>query len=135
MSEPILLTFDQVASYETRLRPILAGAGSRFNYRYSVDDTLGFAKRDIWQLWIGEEDGEILYVGGTELVVYPSGLKSLLVKFIAGRKRELWQHHLATVLRWAKLQGCTMAEGICRKGWKRILPGWTHSYDYLEIKL
>lgn len=129
-----LLTHDQVHDYEIRLRPILERHGKPHS-RYSADDIFTLAKRDVLQLWLGVEGDQILYVGGTELTVYPSGLKSLLIKFVVGRKRHLWQHHLDTVLKWGKLQGCTISEGVFRKGWKRILPGWTHSFDYLERPL
>lgn len=131
----ILLQPDEVAGYESRLRPLLEKPGAKPSSRYSANETFDLAKRNIWQLWVGEENGDVLYVGGTELTVYPSGMKSLLIKFVAGHRRDLWQHHIDTVLDWGKLQGCSLAEGVFRKGWKRILPGWTHSYDYLERQL
>jgi len=76
--------------------------------------------------------GEICAVAGTRIVTYDTGLKAIDIKFGTGRDRHLWQHFMGDILRWGKSQGCALAEGSFRKGWRRVLPGWRHTHDSLE---
>jgi hypothetical protein len=95
-----------------------------------------YAEKGAWQIWIALDDrGEVCAVGATRFIVYDTGLKSLFVIFGTGRQRRSWQGFMADFLAFGKEQGCTIAEGHFRKGWRRILPGWFHSHDFLEREL
>jgi hypothetical protein len=133
--ELIMLEPEQIDENAERLAPFLANVASRSHGRYSVANILDLARRGVWQLWLILDGAAIAFVGGTELVLYPAGLKVLAVRFGTGRGRVVWQHHIETVLDWARAQGCTYSEGTFRKGWRKVLPGWTHTHDSLERAL
>ena len=87
----------------------------------------------MWQLWIAvDSEGSICAVAGTELVTYPTGLLALVIHFGTGRRREIWQHFMEDVVAWGKSRGCVLAEGAMRRGWRRVLPGWSHTHDFVD---
>jgi hypothetical protein len=90
----------------------------------------------MWQIWIAvDEAGEVCAVAGTRLIAYDTGLKTLFIYFGTGRRRDIWQHFMADMLEWAKAQGCTLAEGSFRRGWRRVFAAflpWRHTHDFLE---
>jgi hypothetical protein len=69
-------------------------------------------------------EGEVLGALIGYEVKYPSR-KSLAVLMIAGRSRQSWQDGMMeTVERAARNGGCDLIEGIGRKGFGRVLPGY-----------
>ncbi len=96
---------------------------------------LHFARIGDWQIWIYTDDRGLAAVMGTEVIQYPTGLRSIVFLFCTGRNRKKWQHHMVDVLAWAKAVGCGLAQGPFRIGWRRVLSGWSHSHDFLERPL
>jgi hypothetical protein len=133
--ELIMLQPEQIAEHEERLQPFVANVASRSHGRYSVADIFDLARRGIWQIWLAIDGKEVAAVAGTELVLYPSGLKVLAIRFGTGKGRERWQHYMDVLLQWGTAQGCTYSEGAFRKGWRKVLPGWMHTHDSLERSL
>ena len=126
---------DQIDEYEPRLRVTIENVAARSSGRYTAENILEFARRGIWQIWLVTEGDEVVFVGGTEVLVFPSGLDGFAIRFGTGHGRKQWEHHMDTVLAWGKARACgrpTLVEGAFRKGWGRVLPGWTHSHDLLE---
>lgn len=132
MSELSVLNPEQIDEYEPRLRSTIESIAARSSGRYTADNILGFARLGEWQIWLIHDAGEIIFIGGTEIVVFPSGMKGLVIHFGTGRGRKHWSHHMDTVLAWGKHQGATLCNGAFRIGWRRVLPGWTHTHDVLE---
>jgi len=79
----------------------------------------------------------VVAVAGTKLITYDTGLRSIFLLFGTGRHRQDWQQFEADIRAWAKDQGCTLAEGCFRIGWRRIFRrfGWVHTHDFLERAL
>lgn len=125
----------EVAAWATRLYPTIAAACLRSNGRYAPHHVLEFAGGGQWQIWLVLEGDEISFVCGTEIIEFPTGLKAIAFRFGTGTGRERWQDRITDVFAWAKAEGCTMAEGFFRKGWKRVLPGWIHSHEFLERRI
>lgn len=131
----ILIRLEPVAITATwpRIESWIADAAERSHGRYTAALIRAYAERGLWQLWLAiDETKEICAVGGTRIITYDTGLKTLFVMFGTGRNRKAWQHFMDDFLAYGKSQGCTLAEGSFRKGWRRIFPGWTHTHDFLE---
>jgi len=72
------------------------------------------------QLWLAVENGEVLCVCVTEILVYPLG-KIASVCFTTGRDYKKWAHYMLALTDWAKREGCYRMEAFARPGWFRIL--------------
>lgn len=104
--------------------------------RYRAGDVLDFARRGIWQIWVIRNDQEnVVFVGATEILDYPTGLRALAWRIGVGSGLEDWKHMMADILAQAKEVGCTIAEGNFRVGWRRVLRDWKHTHEFLERDL
>lgn len=119
------------------IEAMVADACARSRGRFESRHVQVFARSGIWTLWlvVEEEDRKIVFVGGTDFNVYPTGLKTIWWRFGTGEGRENWQHLMAEILAWAKLQGCAKGEGVFRRGWRRVFTDWQHTHEFLEIDL
>lgn len=138
VAEAILVRLEPSALAATwpKIEYAVSKAADRSHGRYTADLIRGYAQAGQWQIWIAVDDkGEICAIAGTRIAIYDTGLKAIDIKFGTGRRREIWQHFIADLLSWGKTQGCTLAEGSFRKGWRRVLPGWTHTHDSLQRDL
>lgn len=125
-----------IAATWPRIEQDVVQACLRSHGRYSAPLVRKYAEQGLWQIWLAiNQAGEVCAVAGTRIVAYDTGLKALDIKFGTGRQRKIWQHFMADLLAWGKEQGCTIAEGSFRKGWRRVLPGWSHTHDCLERSL
>lgn len=134
MSEIEVIRPDLIDQYAHNIHWGIVAAAERSSGRYTVENIFDLARRGIWQVWIISEDKDILCIGGTEIISFPSGLKTLSIPFVAGKDREKWLHHMDDVLAWGKAQGATLAEANFRRGWG-VFPGWTHKTNLLERAL
>jgi hypothetical protein len=114
---------------------MISDACAKSSGRYTEPLIKEFAASGLWQIWFAVDDAGICAVAGTEMITYPTGLKVIAIRFGTGRERLKWQHFMEDVVAWGRSQGCTMAEGAFRRGWKRVLPGWHHGHDSLERAL
>ncbi len=105
------------------------------NGRYEASHIKDFARSGVLQIWVAADGAKAHSVGATELVTYPTGVKALVWKFAVGESREEWLRFMDIVKAWAKAEGCALVEGGFRRGWRRILVGFTHTHDFLETKL
>lgn len=125
-----------IAATWPRIEKLVTAAAERSHGRYTAALVKSYAEQGKWQLWIAVDGaGEIIATAGTRFITYDTGLKSIFVIFGTGRLRHLWQHFMADLLVFGKAHGCTIAEGSLRRGWRRILPGWTHTHDFCERAL
>lgn len=119
-----------------RIEEWVSEACSRSSGRYASDHVRRFAKDRIWQLWLVTAGAEVIFVGATENLIYPTGLKTIAWRIGTGEGREFWQREMMEfVLRQAKDEGCEMAEGSFRPGWRRVFPDWKHTHEILERSL
>lgn len=135
MTDLSVLNPDQIAEYQPRLQSIIEAVAAHSSGRYTAQNIFDFARKGAWQIWLIHEGEEIVFIGGTEVVTFPSGMTGFVIRFGSGSGFKNWLHHMETVLDWGKLQGATLCEGAFRIGWRRVLRGWTHSHDLLERRL
>lgn len=115
-----------------KIETAVENAARRSRGRYTAPLIKEYARKGLWQIWIVIDDGGICGVCGTQLFTYDTGLKELTFRFCTGRDREKWQHFVDDIIAWGKANGCGIAAGIMRRGWRRVLPNWNHTHDYLE---
>lgn len=111
----------------------VSAACARSNGRYEAHHVHEYARLGQWQIWqVTDRSRETVFVLGTQIITYPTGIKSLDIRFGTGQGREDWLHLFDQVLAWGKAQGCTLKEGVMRKGWRRVLKGFDHTHEFLE---
>ena len=99
------------------------------NNRYTLESIYkGLINRDL-QLWVAT-DGDILAACVTEIRVYPSATVCLLF-LCGGHELKKWSEHVKIIENWAKNQGCDAMELIGRKGWVKVLSGYTETQTIL----
>lgn len=121
-----------------RIKDWIASAAEKSNGRYTEPLIRAYAERGMWQIWIAvEAGGDIAAVAGTKIIAYDTGLRTIFFLFGTGRGRKGWQDFEVDIRAWAMTQGCTLAEGCFRIGWRRIFRvfGWLHTHDFLERAL
>ena len=79
------------------------------------------------QLWIAVEDGDVLAAMVTQHIPYPRK-QVLRVISIGGGDMNKWFPFYPELENYAKSLGCSHLEAWGRKGWGKILKGWTNSY-------
>jgi hypothetical protein len=129
---PVQVSERSLAATWPRIKPLIEKAAARSHGRYSEALIRAYAQSGKWQIWIALDEGGICAVGGSEIVIYDTGLKGFVIHFGTGRERGKWQHAVEDMVGWGKANGCVLAEGVMRKGWRRVLPNWNHSHDFLE---
>lgn len=111
----------------------------RSNGRYEAQHVKDFVERGIWQLWLVLDDAKrIVFVGATEILIYPTELKTIAWRMGTGDGMDDWLHFMAPILEMAKDEcGCSRGEGSFRTGWTRVLKnsGWRHTHSILEKDL
>lgn len=93
-------------------------------------------KEDLWQLI--ESGGAQLWTMPkaaivTEVVTYPK-FKALRFWLIGGDLEQVKMIE-PTICVWGKSVGCTVGEGIGRRGWARVNHGWTYLCDVMRKEL
>ena len=131
----VRLNSEAIEATWPRIETMIDAACERSSGRYSAPVVKAYAQRGAWQIWIALDEQGVCAVAASSINTYDTGLKSIAIRFGTGRKRRQWQHFMEDVVAWGKSQGCTMAEGNFRLGWRRALPGWTHTHDSLERAL
>ena len=89
---------------------------------YHPEDIRQFCKDGSMQCWLAHEDGQILAVGITQVIVYPQR-RVLGVPFIGAEDGSInsWFEHLESLLEFAEEQGCEALRVWGRRGWERLL--------------
>lgn len=81
-------------------------------------------------------DGEIRALIGVELLETALQDRWLNISFVQGQRPDKWIKDIEPkVLDWAREYGCTRAVGNFRKAFKKWLPEWRNTHDYLEREL
>lgn len=88
-----------------------------------------------WQIWVLSENGALLAVCGSCIVLTDAGEKWAEILFCAGAGRVLWQEKVSEFEDWARAEGCTRVRSVFRKGWLRLLPGYRATNVFVEKDL
>lgn len=125
---------EQVGEWWERAAPDIDRAVKRGG-RYTVESVREAILDRRMQLWLAVENGEVLCVCVTEILVYPL-CKVLSVFITTGRERRKWAAYILDLSRWAKANGCRIGEAWARPGWYRVLrliiPGLRMPHVHLE---
>lgn len=89
------------------------------------------ASGDLWMWCVITDDGEIHATIGTEILTYPSGLKTFMIRWVTGANRKMWLHLLDTLEDCAHHYECERIEAWARQGWVKHLPDY--QMKHIEI--
>lgn len=112
------------------VEPLIAAATARSRGKEDAESIrAGLRTREL-QLWIAAWRDAIMALAVTEIVRHPRKT-CCRIRICTGRGRQAWQHHLATIERWARANGCQAMELVARPGWSRVLA--RHGYETTHL--
>lgn len=118
------------------IRDRIAACCARSGGKYEPIDVLQNALCGRMQLWLVQDDDATYALAITEIVSYP---RITVCKLLActGEDAPRWVDLLDEIEAWAKGQGCSVMEPICRPGWERQLKpmGYRKTHVVLEKRL
>lgn len=108
-----------------------ARTGGRYDPE-TIKQSLKDRRRQLWTVWEGRA---LLAVAVTEICVWDTGVKSLLLLGTAGRDFRKWFHLIEPLERFAVEKGCAFLEICGRKGWDRVHDNYKQTEITLERRL
>jgi len=89
------------------------------------------------QLWVSYESAanEIIASAVTERVTYTSGIQSARILLLGGFGMTRFLGGIATIEKWARLEGCDLVEVVGRRGWERVLGGYEPIETWLSKEI
>jgi hypothetical protein len=112
----------QVGEVWPEVAPILKRAVER-DRRHSLDTVRLGLEDSTLQLWVIFRE-TVEGVAVTRIAQHDTGIRSVVVEFVAGDNLKDWKHLWDIVEAWAKMMDCRFAEMVGRPGWERMVPGW-----------
>lgn len=136
MSELILIPPRLVPAIYQKSAHCFALIAKRAAGRATPEDFARMCERGERQLWIVVEDGNVLAIALSEIVIYPRQ-KLCRITSAAGEGRFRWVHHLDEIEAWARDQGCAVLQPVVRPGWGPMLKerGYRRSHYVMERRL
>lgn len=126
---PPLAVLDTWPRVATLIRSALRhGDGS-----FLESDIAAYCIQGQWHLWVVEFEGEIIAIGITDIQKVTRRQKCFL-RYLAGSLEALLPH-LPELQVWARVQGCDLMEGWGRKGWGKVMTGWSEPYVVYQKEL
>lgn len=104
--------------------------------RYATQHILQSLITEQAQLWTARDEAthKFIMVCTTEIRIYPTGAKWLVVSDIAGKDYKRWLWIFDKIKDWSKELGCVGIESQGRIGWKKIMKNFKkHSIIYSEL--
>lgn len=84
-----------------------------------------------WLLWLACEGTDILAAMITRLYVARSG-KCCQILCCGGSRVAIWNHHMVEIEAYAKAEGCVKVIAEGRRGWLRVLDGFSSDWVKFE---
>lgn len=100
-----------------------------YQKEHSIEDVADAIDRGDAQLWCGDKSVLV-----TEMLKYPRR-KVCRIWLASGEKDELVYRMLPDVETWAASRGCAAVEVVGRKGWLRLLDGYTQPATVLSKEI
>lgn len=123
--EPVLICVDpaRVAELWHVIAPLL-DKGYEACGEFMPDTTLDKLRSAEWLVWVVVVGDTIIAAMTTRLLNRRDG-KACQLLCCGGDQVEIWNHHMRRIEDYARAEGCTsiIAEG--RKGWLRVLDGFS----------
>ena len=129
-----------ILSYQVQdIWPYVVGHVERFTEktggRYSPASVLSKLLTADMQLWIVVEGKEISAAVITQISVWDTGLKSLVIVGIGGDGLPNWIHLIERLEEFGREKDCSFVELHGRQGWRRALPDYELTDSSLEKRL
>lgn len=120
--ECVLLPPDAAEATWQRTMPFLRRAMKEAQGELTESAIRAGVACQIMSVWVVMRENELLGVLLTQVVEYPSSLRSLQITLMSGSKFRLWMGiALDELLMFAKTEHCTRLEAIGRKGLSKLL--------------
>jgi hypothetical protein len=116
------------------VEPLIEKALARGCGGYEPRDVRADLKDNTAQLWLAVDGKELLAAMVGRIAIYPRH-KVYLLYLLAGRERERWLFLLDYLEPGARKRGCKALVAEGRKGWARVLEGWTETHVVLRKEL
>jgi hypothetical protein len=99
-------------------------------HRWNAEDILNLIMDRKLQLFVVEEDNQLISVVITEVLVYPR-CKELNVFMWCGEMHNGWEDHFEQLALWAKAMGCSTMSATARRGFLKAMPVWDERQTYV----
>jgi hypothetical protein len=120
----LLPTEDAALLWPETLEAMLEPAVARTSGRMQVEDVLAGIEGGRFGCWVAVNGWDVVGCVIAEKLKY-ARRKALNVLFIAGHDRDAWAEPMAAALEdFARAQGLDLIEGLGRRGFERVLPGY-----------
>lgn len=107
-----------------RIKPLIQKALDRAD-EYTIGDVLHFLHTDRWQAWYTPNS-----VACTRIAEYPEH-RTCVIVLAAGELEEVRAAE-PQIVAYAQDMGCKYVEIFGRKGWERVLPGYSEQFTVLR---
>lgn len=116
----IQLKPEHVASWGEKINSHVSNIAEHSRGKYNTEDFFSCAFLGKVQFWLGLEELNVKAFGVTQVNDFPS---SRVCQFVGltGEDRKEWISWMQEIEKWAKFNGCTDMELVCRPGWERVM--------------
>lgn len=111
-----------------QLRQWLQPALDRAGNTHSFEDVIAEIQAGNMQLWTGPK-------GAAVTMIYDFPQKRFLHVFLAGGELEQVKDFVPSMEAWGRENGCSQMPLAGRRGWARVLDGWTPTHTVLIKEL
>jgi hypothetical protein len=105
---------------------------------YPSDTTIEATEKDVMTgmqlLWVAFEGSDIVAAATISLYTTPAG-KLCAITLAFGVNTGLWDEFIPMVECYARAEGCTNLRIAGRRGWKRVLKGFSEPWIVLDKEL
>lgn len=115
-----------------KVKPFIAQAVRRGSGEATPGQLRSLCERGNSQLWVLFGDNELCGAGVTQVVVYPSGRRTLYISSWASSApiSEYFDHVIGRYCEFAKKVQCVAVEGVGRPGWRKYM---REKFDLVNI--
>ena len=102
--------------------------------RFSLESTKKAIEAQREQLWVGYDSDGLCVCFVTTIIDYPCK-RSLLIKFLGGRRYEAWIEFIDLLRGFAREHKCSLMEIYGRPGWEKILKRFRYEKEAVSLVL
>ena len=118
------------------IEPLVLKTIDGMNGRHTMQSLLAEVMDHDLALWAVVSQGKGMQaLVGTQIAVSSSGLRSLVIRFTAGKGVHDWVYLLDQIEDYARSVGCQRVETWARKGWAKHMPDYKLTHVLLEKDL
>lgn len=133
-SQLVLVPREGVLGFSSQIVPLLIPAIERSQGHTDIYHVIAKLLNGAMQLWISIRDDRVECAMVGYFINYDC-MRVYSIPFLGGRARENWLRFEPEITAWAKANGASEFETYARKGWLRVLKGWTVSWIHIRKPL